>query len=57
LNPPETQRFKIIVIGDAGVGKTSILSKYIDNDFPKDYVPTIAVDYKSFKPTSTKKNI
>lgn len=33
LSPKEVKRFKILVLGDAGVGKTSILEKYINNSF------------------------
>ncbi|CAM9641098.1 unnamed protein product [Pylaiella littoralis] len=35
---------KILVVGDAGVGKTSVIQRYINNSFgPK--VPTVGVDF------------
>ena len=45
------------MLGDAGVGKTSILNRFIEDNFSANYEPTIAVDYKSIKPESSKKNI
>ena len=38
-------RFKIIVIGDENVGKTSFVSKLVNNDFTKSYISTIGVDF------------
>src|SRR5687768_2891226 len=38
-------RFKIILIGDAAVGKTSILQRFIHNKFKFEYNCTIGVDY------------
>lgn len=35
--------FKIVVIGDSGVGKTNLVSKFIDNSFHLDEKPTIGV--------------
>ena len=37
--------FKIILIGDAGVGKTNILSRYINQDVPRKKGPTIGVEF------------
>ena len=38
--------FKILVIGNAGVGKTNILMRYIDDSFDMSYMSTIGVDFK-----------
>jgi len=37
---------KTVLIGDAAVGKSSLLLKYIDNSFEDTYVCTIGVDFK-----------
>ena len=38
--------FKPILVGNAAVGKSSILNKYVDNTFGDTYVQTIGVDFK-----------
>ncbi|KAH7087944.1 ras-related GTP binding protein [Auriculariales sp. MPI-PUGE-AT-0066] len=38
-------RFKLIVVGDQGVGKSSILHQYVDGNFAGSYVPTVGIDY------------
>ena len=38
--------FKILILGDSSVGKTSLLLKYADGYFPIVYVATIGIEYK-----------
>ena len=38
--------FKVIIIGDSGVGKTNILTRYCEGIFKDSYVATIGVDFK-----------
>ena len=35
-----------MVVGDSGVGKTNLLTKYCDDVFHDSYVATIGVDFK-----------
>ncbi|XP_065054501.1 ras-related protein Rab-36-like isoform X2 [Rhopilema esculentum] len=37
---------KIIIVGDLGVGKTSMINRFSHNVFEKDYKPTIGVEYE-----------
>uniref|UniRef100_A0A7S4RL17 Uncharacterized protein n=1 Tax=Ditylum brightwellii TaxID=49249 RepID=A0A7S4RL17_9STRA len=48
--PPNAQHdylFKIVLIGDSNVGKTSLLQRYADNSFPKAHMTTIGVDFRN----------
>ncbi|KAJ3380614.1 Ras- protein Rab-18 [Lobulomyces angularis] len=38
--------FKILLIGDTGVGKSSILLRFVDNKWSETMQPTLGVDYK-----------
>ena len=37
---------KILLVGDASVGKTSILLRYIDEHFPNKHIATVGVEYR-----------
>ena len=38
--------YKILLLGNALVGKSSILIKYSDDYFPENYIATVGIDYK-----------
>lgn len=38
--------FKIILIGDSGVGKTCVLSRFTDDTFHEVYASTIGIDFR-----------
>jgi len=37
---------KIVVIGDIGVGKSSIIRRYVDNDYTPEYKISVQLDFK-----------
>lgn len=38
--------FKLVIVGDAGVGKSSLLIRFTDGNFSKHYISTIGVDFR-----------
>ena len=43
----EEIKYKLIVIGDENVGKTSILNRFKNNLFSPEYEPTVGLDFQS----------
>jgi GTP-binding nuclear protein Ran len=41
---PSIPTFKLIVVGDGGVGKTTFVKRHISGEFAKKYVPTVGVE-------------
>lgn len=37
--------FKVIIIGDPTVGKTSFVQRYVENSYKRDYKGTVGVDF------------
>lgn len=37
---------RVIVVGDTGIGKSSLLMRYVDQDFQYNLLPTIGIDFK-----------
>ena len=46
-NSVSVNKYKIIFVGDAGVGKTTIISRIMDNPYNEVYEPSIGVDFMS----------
>lgn len=38
--------FKVLIIGDSNVGKSSLLVRFADDSFYTEYISTIGVDYR-----------
>ncbi|CCW66006.1 unnamed protein product [Phytomonas sp. Hart1] len=45
--PPKRQVLKIIILGDSGVGKTSLMQQYVNHKFDNRYKATIGADFLS----------
>lgn len=43
---PEIPTFKLVLIGDGGVGKTTFVKRHISGEFEKKYVATIGVEVR-----------
>jgi small GTP-binding protein len=39
--------FKILILGDSGVGKSCFLLRFIDESFSLSHIPTIGIDFKT----------
>ena len=38
--------FKILIVGNSGVGKTAFLARYTEDTFVSSYVATVGIDFK-----------
>ena len=38
--------FKIVIVGNQGVGKSSLFIRFCDDNFADNYLPTIGVDFR-----------
>ena len=43
----EPPKYKIVVLGDAKTGKTSLVNRFISDSFNNDYCPTIGIDFQT----------
>ena len=47
MSTDTTHCFKILTIGESGVGKTCILRRFVENKFLKNHLATIGIDFKT----------
>ena len=38
--------FKLLILGDSGVGQSCFLLRFVDENFSTSHIPTIGIDYK-----------
>ncbi|KAF8111468.1 hypothetical protein N665_0074s0004 [Sinapis alba] len=46
MNPEYDYLFKLLLIGDSGVGKSCLLLRFSDDSYVESYISTIGVDFK-----------
>jgi GTPase SAR1 family protein len=48
MSTQEKHKFKVTVIGDGGVGKTSLIQKFTQGIFQEDYLKTIGAQVSKY---------
>lgn len=46
MSSKDSNRVKILILGESSVGKSSLLTQYVDEQFLPVHTPTIGVEYK-----------
>jgi small GTP-binding protein len=46
-NSSKTKTIKCVVVGDAAIGKTSLLMRYTTKKFPTEHIPTVFENYST----------
>jgi Ras-related protein Rab-1A len=45
INEEIATTFKIIIVGNSGVGKSCIMKRAVNNEFSKTFISTIGIDF------------
>jgi len=46
---PPMPEFKLVLVGDGGVGKTTLVKRHLTGEFEKKYIPTLGVEVNPLK--------
>lgn len=46
VDSDEEVLFKILLVGDSGVGKTAFISRFCDDHFDPVFIQTVGIDFK-----------
>ena len=38
--------YKLLVVGDSGVGKTSLIRRFVSDEFSSEFLTTIVIDFQ-----------
>lgn len=57
MPPPKKTLLKVIILGDTGVGKTSLMQRFINGKFSQQYKATIGADFLPKDMTIDDKNV
>ncbi|KAM3141304.1 ras GTPase [Paramecium bursaria] len=57
MNKEQDYKFKLVIIGDQGVGKSCINQRLADKEFTDSYIPTIGVEFTQKKLLIENKNV
>jgi GTP-binding nuclear protein Ran len=49
MQAPVIPTFKLVLVGDGGVGKTTFVKRHVTGEFEKKYVPTLGVEVRPIK--------
>ena len=46
MSEENEKKYKLLIIGEASVGKTSIMCRYVDNSFSENYKSSVGIDFR-----------
>jgi GTPase SAR1 family protein len=54
--PEQSNDYRVVVFGAGGVGKSSLVLRFVKGTFRESYIPTVEDTYRQVKKTITNQN-